>query len=256
MKKTSLKPNLLTCIIAIFLVICMSMLMMPITAEEDNSSITEGRPILSITGTSIIECEPDLVVIYLKIRTIHPHSATVAKDEAAVIIDSIIEHLLLLGISEDDIETMSYDIEMKYEWENQSRVFKGYEVTADIKVSLTDFDFAGSVIDISVEQGALIDRVCFDLSPEKRQEMKTTVFAQAAVDAKNKAEAIADSLGYGLGEVHSVDVNSYDYSPFTYWKNDLISLTTDENNVGPSTSILPSDLQISGSVNIEFEMVN
>ena len=263
MKKINPKLSSVTCIIVIFTIFCMSMVVMPITANESkdildefeheltNETTEEFRPEISIQGSAQLQCSPDIVGINLRIRTIDLQSAVTAKNDAAVIIDEVIKQLKLLGISEDCIETTSYNINMKYEWEKDSRVFKGYEVVVNMKVSLKDFDLAGKVIDKSVDAGAFINSVTFELSSEKRQELKTTVFAQAAIDAKTKASAIAEALDYTLGDVKSVNVNNYDYQPRTYWKN---SYDGAAESVAPPTTILPGDLTLSGNVNIVFDM--
>ncbi len=67
----------------------------------------------------------------------------IARDNAAKIVDRVLKSLKDLGILEDYIETISYKIEAKYEWENNVRVFKGFEVTVTMKVTLKDFDKTG-----------------------------------------------------------------------------------------------------------------
>jgi len=90
-------------------------------------------------------------VMYIsQIITLNPNSAIIARDEAAEIIDRVLKSLKDLGITEDDIETTSYEIEAKYEWKNNIRVFKGFEVIVTMKVTLKDFDKAGQVIDASL----------------------------------------------------------------------------------------------------------
>ena len=165
-----------------------------------------------------------------------------------------------IGFSEDDIETVSYRIYPKYEWEDNKyghneKVFKGYFVEVDMRVEVTDFEKAGSVIDVSVDAGALIDRINFELTPEKRNEVKVTVLAEAAKDAKLKAESIVEAIGDKLGDAKTISANDYSYTPRTYWKNSYELLFDGKTASAPPTTILPGDLTVSANVQITFEIL-
>jgi len=156
------------------------------------------------------------------------------------------------------METVSYSIFPKYEWEdndygNRVKVFKGYFVEVQMRIEVKDFDKTGSVIDASVDAGALIDRIDFELTPEKRNEVKVQVLAEAAKDAKTKAQAIVEALGDELGDATRINADDYSYSPRTFWKNGH-SLDGVEYEA-PPTTILAGDLTVSGSVDITFEIL-
>jgi uncharacterized protein YggE len=262
MEKTKLKSIMLTCIVLASTFICMSVFVRPgianITEQPSEKpelgNLTSGpHGTITVTGTAQRECEPELLCIYIKIITLDPTSAVSARDEAARIIDRVLKSLENLGISKDDIETASYDIQPKYQWENYMNVFKGYEVIVIMKVTLKNFDKAGQVIDASVNAGALIDRISFELSKDKQNEIKIQVMADAARDAKAKAEAVTDALDEELGNVKSVNIDNYAYNPYVYYKYDAVNFAGGES--APPTSILPSDLTISASVSVVFDIL-
>jgi len=223
-----------------------------ISDTENETSESQGT--VTVTGTAQQTCEPDLLCIYIKIITIDPNSAVIARDEAARIMDRVLKLLRDLGILEDDIGTASYYIEPKYEWENDVRVFKGYEVTVTMKVTLKDFNKVGSVIDASVDAGALIDSISFELSMDKQNEVKTLLMADAARDAKAKAKAVVEALDEELGKVKSINIDNYEYTPYYYYQRISYNLMNLDESA-PPTSILPSDLIISASVNVVFEIL-
>lgn len=136
---------------------------------------------------------------------------------------------------------------------NYMNVFKGYEVIVIMKVTLKNFDKAGQVIDASVNAGALIDRISFELSKGKQNEIKIQVMADAARDAKVKAETVTDALDEELGNVKSVNIDNYAYNPYVYYKYDAVNFAGGES--APPTSILPSDLTISASVSVVFDIL-
>ena len=260
MKK--IKPMMIA---SLTLVIIVSLLFAvnPTTAEESDEQIgdneqSEPLPTVSITGSATIQVPPDQMAISLKIETNDLNSAATAKDKAAVIIDKVINNLKGLGLTEDDIETTSYNIQPRYDWEeingDNNKVFKGYFVIVKMKITLKNFDKSGKVIDVAVDAGSLVDNIQFELSLEKREQLKTQVYADAATDAKVKANAIAEALGYELGDVKSVSVNSYNYQPRLYYEGkSSVDFALPSINVVPTT-ILPGDLTLSGSANIVFEI--
>lgn len=206
---------------------------------------------ITMIGSAEIESEPDLIVIYLKIQARDKDSAVAAKDKVAEIIDKVLKGLKELGLEDDDIETTGYNIQPEYEWINNRRVFKRYLVTCNMKVTVKDFDKAGNVIDASVDNGALVNSINFELSKEKQEELKTLVMAEAAKDAKGKAEAVISALGQKLGKVKSVNLN-YGYQPYLYWSYDaVVSLEGGAKNT-PPTTIMPKDLTVSAKLSVVF----
>jgi uncharacterized protein YggE len=261
MEKRKKIPMLVTCIIIITIMAGMSTALntSAVKAEDTTHETTEETPEephgeITITGTAFQECEPDLLVIILKIKTLDSESAEKARDEAARIIDNVLKTLKKLGIQDEYIETTSYKIQPKYEWENDVRVFKGYQVVVTIKVTLKDFNKAGQVIDNSVNAGAYVDSINFELSREKQNNIKIQLLAEAAKDAKIKAEAIVTALGDELGNVKRVNVNDYYYQPYRYWaKSDSYGINGE--SMAPPTQIMPSDLTLSANVNVVFEIL-
>jgi hypothetical protein len=222
---------------------------------DDENETNDSYGTVTVPGRSKQECEPDIMSIIIEIIGEDYSSAVVARDEAAFIIDQVLKSLEDIGILKENIETSSYTIESKYEWENSRRVFKGYEAIVIMKITLKDFDNSGQVIDACVEADAFIDEIIFELSNEKINEMKTIVMADAAVDAKIKAEAVVKTLGYELGNVKSVNIEDYSYKPYTYkpyFSGDNVYYPVSSPS---QTAILPGDLTISACVNVVFEII-
>jgi uncharacterized protein YggE len=123
-----------------------------------------------------------------------------------------------------------------------------------IKLKEKDFDKAGKVIDASVNAGALIDSINFELSREKRDEIKLKLLAEAAKDGKLKAEIIVSALGDELGDVKTINVNDYNYQPHVYYKNSYDVLDRGYAEATPPTTIMPTDLTVSASISLVFEV--
>jgi uncharacterized protein len=263
MNKMKTIPMLFACILIISVFASITLAEEPKTNEAvEFEQIEKPEPhgSISITGSAVIECFPDLLTIMLKIKGFDPESAQKARDEAAKIIDLVLKALKNLGISEDDISTTSYNIQPRYEWVYENnygrQIFLGYEVIVSMKVSLKDFDKGGKVIDAAVDSGALVDSISFELTREKREELKLQAMADAAKDAKLKAETIIDALGEKLGNVTSVSLNDYSYQPYKYWDYSMFSNSgLSASQIVPPTTILPGDLSVSANVYVTFDIL-
>lgn len=252
----------MACMIVICTLAGMSFVLKPSNIEAGEFQVEkyDSHGTMSIEGYATIECEPDQLVIYLKIKGLDKNSAEKARDQASIIIDRVVKSLKKLGIPEKNIETISYNIGPKYEWEYnetgaRKKVFKGYEVTARMKITVLDFDKAGSVIDSSVDAGAFVDSIHFELSSEKRNELKIEALNNAAKDAEIKAEAILSALGEELGHVTNVTLNRYSYSPRVFWDSVDYTGVIKESEIVPPTTIMPSDLTVSANVYVDFDII-
>jgi uncharacterized protein YggE len=254
---------LVACLILICSISVMSLAVKPSTAEATDISEEIEKPeahgTVSVSGTASVECGPDQMSIFLKVVGKDLESIVNARDKAAAILDATLKAIEKLNVAEEDIETTSYSLEPVYEWENSKKVFRGYFATVTIKVSLKEKDFskAGKIIDAAADAKSFVDSIQFELSREKREEIKLELFAEAAKDAKLKAETIVNAIGDTLGNVKSINANNYGYSPFNYYKGNLDFKAENLTYAGsaPPTTILPSDLTITVNINAVFEIM-
>lgn len=229
--------------------------------NETIEEIYEPHGNIDIQGIATIEVGPDLLVIILKISALDKDSADSATDKVATKLNKVISSLEELGISKEDIGSTSYTINQKYEWtyyENgnrKERVFKGYEAVNTLRVEIKDFDKGGKVIDAASNAGALVNSINFELSKEKRNNLKIQAMEKASKDAKLKAETIVSTLDEELGHVTSIDLNNYNYKPHVYWDRVGFSAKSEPASNTPPTVILPTDLTVSVNVNVVWDLI-
>jgi hypothetical protein len=236
----------ITAIIIVLVLVIGSLIGLSIYNNQDSGKM------ISVTGNSQITVAPDSAVVYLLVQT-RDLSAQTAKDENARITDDVLTALIKTNIERKDIQTESYSINPEYTWTNQRQEIKGYVASNYIRVTTTDFNNVGKIVDASVNAGALVNWINFELSTEKSNEYKKTVLTNASKDAEAKATAIATGLGKKLGDVVSVSSSDYNYYPYRYYENMALSDSSMEMKTA-ATSIQPKDLDISAMVSVSYKI--
>lgn len=220
-------------------------------SENLEEVFEENSATLSVTGSSTIQAEPDQVGIQVEMTAKHLQ-ATSAKDEVSSIINQVLDAVRALGISDDEMATLSYTIQPEYEWIDDSRVFTGYRVTCLMKITVKEIGTAGVIIDSIVDHGGFVTSIDFELSADQQDELKLLALEEAAHDAKLKADVVASALGHIIGDVISITID-HDYQPLNIWRSTYSLDYGGQKNV--PTEILPGDASVSASVSIVFEVL-
>jgi uncharacterized protein len=214
---------------------------------------SEDLSIMNVSSTISKDFAPDRSEISFSVETL----ADLAKDsqtQNAEIADNVINELKKIGILDSQIETINYSVNQEYEWDGILKKNKsiGYKTRNTIKVTLSDLDKTGSVIDTAVNAGVnSVSGIAFTLSTEKQQEAKEIALAEAAEYARVKANKIASGLGIIVGRVHNVSENSYYYTPNYINYSVEYAVASDSK---ASTPVSPSDVSVSATVTVEFEI--
>lgn len=247
-KATSDSVKITLIIVATIVVLAIATLVVVLSLRQGTSITT--------TGNSVLKATPDLVSIYFSVET-NGSNASEAKDKNAEIVDNVITELIKKGINRDSITTENFNIYPDYEWTENGQVFKGYKATHSIRVQLESnkMDDAGDVIDISVNNGALVSYINFELSTAKQNELKAQALSQATQDARVKAESIASGLGKRLGRVLSVQDSSFDYNPWPIYRNDVMAVSAEGAKAAIETNISPGQQEVTARVTVAYKII-
>jgi len=235
------------------------------------TSPTVEIPKISVIGTAMRNVNPDKAVIVFDVSTL-ADNATLSSSENAKRVDNIKAGLMALGVSTNDIKTLSYRIDPEYDYYYEcpgkviiySDPYKGciyktnvtgYRTTHAISVDINKIENAGKAIDtISKESNVTIQSISFTLKDETRNEVEKELLAKAALDAKKKAEKIAQGLSVSLGKPISVSTQ-YSYIPPIYYSRDLgLGFQTVQNQELQKTEVFSSDIQVSISISVTYEI--
>ncbi len=158
----------------------------------------------TISGRGIVSAEPNQVEIRLGVET-EDKNVTKALEANSLGMNSTIEALKTLGISEDEIETSRFNIYPIRDYERTPVEIVGYRVTNEIAVKTGDLDKTGDIIRAAIDAGATKVRgIEFGLNETREKESKYAAMEEACEDAKGKAEAIA--RGFGLNIIRVVEI--------------------------------------------------
>lgn len=166
------------------------------TPARAEIEITANGPVLELSLNESVETRPDIADIGAGVTTNAP-SAVEAMRANAEAMNAVIDRIESLGIAERDIQTSGISLQPQYEYDqqNQRQVFRGYQVTNRVSVTLREIERIGPVLDALVGAGAT------DLSgPNWSIDDPTAARAQAReralMSARERALEYARLAGY------------------------------------------------------------
>ncbi len=249
------KTNIIVTILVIGLVLTSGIL----AFKSKSTTIVQTNPngqasnSITVSADGKVTAVPDKAEVYFSINT-EGKTAVEAQDKNKATSNSVMSALEGKGISQKDIESTQYYVNKKYQWNPQSQKSEviGYEVIHTLKVSTKDIENVGVLADVGVSAGATgVENIQFTLSEDKQREVKAQALKTAASSAKEKAQAIASSLGVSLGRITSVTESSLNYIPYRY---DTMALEATSAPKAEPTQINPQNLEVSATVSISYEI--
>ena len=155
---------------------------------------------ITVTGKAKVSVVPDIALFSFAIngrgKELGVLKADIDKKTAALVSLS-----KKTGIKKKNISSSEVSIRPQYNY--QTKVFTGYEVSRNIKVRLDNLDKYTELVNGAIASGiTTINGVKLDIS--NRDELERKVLATAVKDAKKKADILAKSTGVNLGKVVSI----------------------------------------------------
>ncbi len=212
-----------------------------------------GIPKISATGDATLEVMPDEAEIRISMET-KAKTAKAAQDENSKTMSTVQGALKQAGIAEDNIESVRYNIYPIRQWnpKTQRQEDSGFRAEHVIKITTNELDKVGTFIQVAVDAGAnSVEGVNFTLSKELKSQVRTKALKQACQSAKEKAQAIADGLGVGLGDLLSVSESSFGWSPIrrSFAREEIAMIAT------TPPPIEPEQVTVTAKVNVSYRIM-
>lgn len=202
-------------------------------AAEDNT--------ISVRGIAKQEVAPDMAYLTLGI-SVKGDTAESVRTQAAEASQKVRRALLGMAISENNIQSSSYNLYPDYENVNGKNKQKGYALNTTLRIKVDDLKKLGDIIDKTVQEGVTnVNQVSFALSEESNVQRQLLA-----------AAVVANAGGRNLGEMLSADISDYNGETMvaagTNYKRSLAA------DVAAPTQLMPGTLKIDASVEVTFKL--
>ncbi len=215
------------------------------------ATTVDSNATISVSGSGVIEAEPNQVVIRLGVET-EDKDVSKALANNSLRMNATIEALKTLGISEDEIETSRFNIYPIRDYEREPVEIVGYRVTNEIAVKTDDLDKTGEIISAAIDAGANNVRgIVFGLDKTREKESKYSAITEACEDAKGKAEAIARGFGLNMTRVVEIKESSVYVVPYRAGGGYYEYAMPIPTPIPPP--IEPGKIEVSATINVVYE---
>ncbi len=201
------------------------------------------------TGNAQLTVQPDEASVNIQVET-KANTAEAAKNKNSEITNQVMKDLKEFNLK--TLETENFNIYPEYDWTNGKQTEKGFIASNTIKATTKDFNQVGPIVDKSVDAGAIINSINFELSTKQENEYKALVLAEASKDARTKAEATVSGLGKKIGKVIAVSTSDYNYRPYPMFMKGGSDVSATE--AAASIPITPKNLDVYATVTVTFEL--
>ncbi len=201
--------------ISLGLLVCAAIFALAIVLPTGTAAAEEMTPTLTMNGFGVARMAPDMAEVTLGVIT-EARDAVKAHADNAAQARQVQSALKALGIAERDIQTTRYDFSPIYDVKDNGRsVTTGYTVTNAVVVKVRNLTNVGKVIDTALANGAnRVDSLEFSASDPSAA--KNAALADAARDARSKADAVARALGVHIVRILNVHADTQSHTPHNY----------------------------------------
>ena len=226
--------------------VCTVMLALALVIPTGTASAEEAVSTLTMSGVGSAQIAPDTAEVTIGVITEARDAAKAHADNTAAT-TRVQSALKSLGIAERDIQTTRYDFSPIYDVKDNGRsVTTGYTVTNAVVVKVRSLDNVGKVIDTALANGAnRVDSLEFSASDPSAA--KNAALADAARDARSKADAVARTLGVRIVRVLNIYADAQSHTPRNYMPMMMAKEAYDA-----ATPISAGELSFEASVNIAY----
>lgn len=169
------------------------------------SSARAGDESVTLTGSAKITVVPDRASVRLGVEVVEP-DAKAALDEASRLQERVLAAIKESGVEEKYIRTGTVSVDPDWDYSNEARRLNGYVARQTVKVTITDLDTAGDVLNAAAEQGGNAIRISsFRLYASDKDAAEAEARKDAIDDARTKAGQYAKAGDRELGKVLRIE---------------------------------------------------
>ena len=163
---------------------------------------------LNISGTGEVYLVPDIAYVYIGTRSeaVEVGDALSQNNQQA---QNIAKVLTDMGVDQKDIQTTAFNVYPVQNYGPEGEPMETrFVVENTVFIKVRELQRLGELLDVVVRNGAnQINGISFNV--EDREQAEADARRLAVIDAKQKAEELAESAGVSLGDLINLNVYSY-----------------------------------------------
>jgi uncharacterized protein YggE len=205
---------------------------------------------ITVVGRGVVAAKPDRLELGIEVTSLEPtpDGALNVVAERSAALDQILSNA---GVSEGSRTTSGVWVGEEHSWEDEHQVFRGYRARNRFLIRLSDPSPLGRILKEATQQlKVAIQGPWWKVEPEN--EATVEACRRAAVDARKKAEAYAESLGLRLGQIVRVKEprvrEPFGYVPLSGRLASTASLGEEELDVHSGS------LDVTAAVGVTFQL--
>ncbi len=215
--------------------------------------LAEKSRTVNVTGSGSLEVSPDMVSMDIRVaRTADEtkDAQTEVNSAVAALLDILTSH----GVSEDDINTTSYDFSPEYEYIDGQRILKGQRVSQSLAFSLKGIDEDSTLLPLLLDAVGEVSNITLSSMRYTREDLSSyygEVKVLAMEDAMAKAQVYAESAGLTLDK--AISIIDYSSEPIARESVNVAAKSMMAMAEAPTQTPV-ADISVSASVNVVFAM--
>lgn len=204
--------------------------------------------IVKTTGTAEVKVTPDQAVLQLGVEKQSP-TARAAKAAVSNTSRKILAALKLLAVEDRDVQTAYLNLQPMIDYRKGVRIVN-FTAAQSLSIKVRDLSKLDDVMDAVISAGAnSIDGIEYQSSELRKY--KDQARDEAATAARQKAEALAKSLGNQIGKTYSIEEGQQEEA-YPYLPPPNVTLGLNKTRA-PSTA--PGQLTVNASVIVVFDLL-
>jgi uncharacterized protein YggE len=171
----------------------------PNSPQWRNVNMDITRKIIQVTGEGNTSSVPNKADVVLGVVTENLNVEEAQKQNSRIT-NEVVNVFTRVGISKEDLQTLSYTINPEYDYKDGQSILRGYKVIHLFKLVVKDINSIGRIIDAATDVGLnRVDSINFGIT--NREELYNIALRNAVQNSYEKALTIAASLGVRISNV-------------------------------------------------------
>jgi hypothetical protein len=217
-------------------------------AQEGDSPRT-----IRVSGEGTVRIEPDQATVRFGIVS-QDDDAEVAREENAEVAGRAMNTIRDLGIADRKIRMETLRLQPRSEYNRQTRSYeqRGYEAVRQVVVEVDDLTQLPTLVTRIVQQGAnRLDGISYDVADRDR--VRNEALAEAAQQARTKAQLLAQTLGAQVGPPRQISEQSFDF-PRPSFRVEAAAMAKSDAAPEPD-AYAAGEIEVTASVQVTFDLV-